>query len=163
MRPAPDRSVTFQGTYREQAWRRCGSMAAADGIRFTPWPHDEFAGWSLPALEAAKCVRKQSDELFRRVDLRLFEAFFTDSRNIADPVEVIRIVSECGVDVERFVADYRAGLGREAVVHDYEAAVTEHGVRSIPTLIVPETGQALVGLADLAGYRALVEEAAALA
>jgi predicted DsbA family dithiol-disulfide isomerase len=155
--------VKFQGTYREQGWRRCAIMAADDGIRFTPWPRAEFAGWSLPALEAAKCVAQQSDALFARVDLRLFEAFFSESRNIADPAEVIRIVSECGVDVERFVADYRAGIGRDAVVSDYEAAVTEHGVRSIPTVIVPETGRALVGLAELTDYRALVEEAAALA
>ena len=63
--------------------------------------------------------------------------------------------------MERFIADYRAGIGREAVVSDYETAVTEHGVRSIPTVIVPETGRALVGLADIADYRALVEDAAA--
>ena len=117
-------------------------------------------GWSLPALEAAKCVRKQGEELFDRVDQRLFEAFFTESRNIADPHEIIAIVSECGVDVDRFVADYRAGLGRPDVVSDHEAAVNEHGVRSIPTVVVPSTGRALVGLVDTAAYRAAVEEAA---
>jgi len=39
--------------------------------------------------------------------------------------------------------------------------VSEHGVRSIPTVIVPDTGRALVGLADYAVYRAAVEEALA--
>ena len=116
-------------------------------------------GWSLPALEAAKCVRKQGDELFDRVDQRLFEAFFTESRNIADPHEIIAIVSECGVDVDRFVADYRAGIGRQDVVSDYDAAVHEHGVRSIPTVIVPSTGQTLVGLVETGAYRAAVGEA----
>ena len=38
--------------------------------------------------------------------------------------------------------------------------MTEHGVRAIPTVILPETGRALVGLVDLAAYRAALEEAA---
>jgi 4-hydroxybenzoate polyprenyltransferase len=46
------------------------------------------------------------------------------------------------------------------VVKDYEAAVAE-GVRSIPTVIVPKTGRALVGLVDAAMSRAAVDEATA--
>jgi protein-disulfide isomerase len=34
------------------------------------------------------------------------------------------------------------------------------GIQSIPTVVVPETGRVLVGLADLAQYRAVVDEAA---
>jgi predicted DsbA family dithiol-disulfide isomerase len=159
LRPAPERGVAFRGSYREAGWRRCDEMSRDDGIVFTPWPHPEMPGWSLPALEAAKCVAKQGDTAFRRVHLALFRAYFTESRNIGDPREVIRIVAACDVDVERFVADYRSGIGREAVVADYEAAVNEHGVRSIPTVIVPATGRALVGLDDLESYRAAIEEA----
>ena len=160
LRPQPVAGQPFRGTYREEGWRRCGQMAAADGITFTPWPHPAMPGWSLPALEAAKCVAKQGEAPFRALHLALFRAYFTDSRNIGDPNEVVRIVSEQdGVDVDRFVADYRSGIGREAVVADYEAAVNEHGVRSIPTVIVPATERYLVGLADLAAYRAAIDEA----
>ena len=159
LRPAPERGVPFRGTYREAGWQRCDAMSRADGITFTPWPHPEMPGWSLPGLEAAKCVAKQGDEAFRRVHLALFRAYFTDSRNIGDPNEVIRIVGETGVDLDRFVADYRSGIGRDAVVADYEAAVNEHGVRSIPTVIVPKTGRYLVGLSDVEDYRAAIEEA----
>lgn len=151
--------MTFAGTYRAEAWRRCGAMSAGDGIRFTPWPHAEFANWSLPALDAAKCVAKQGEELFARLHLRLYEAFFTESRNIADRAEVTRIVAEAGADMARFAADYASGIGREAVQNDLETALAE-GVRSIPTVIVPATGRSLVGLADLAHYRAAVEAAA---
>jgi len=153
-------AVSFKGTYREDGWRRCGQMAAADGITFTPWPHPQMPNWSLPALEAAKCVARQGDELFDRVDLALFEAFFTHSRNIADAAVVREIVAGVGADLRRFDADLESGAGREAVVKDYEAAVAE-GVRSIPTVIVPQTGRALVGLVDTAMYRAAVEEATA--
>lgn len=157
----PDRTVRFTGTYREQGWRRCAAMSAGDGIRFTPWPHAELPGWSLPALEAAKCVAKQGDELFARVHVKLYEAFFTESRNIADSAVVADVVAASGADMTRFAADFDAGVGREAIASDYEAAVAEHGVRSIPTVIVAETGRALVGLADLSVYRAAVEEALA--
>ena len=90
---------------------------------------------------------------------RLYEAYFTKSLSIADPRVVADIVAAEGVDMARFSADLESGAGREAVVKDYEAAVAE-GVRSIPTVIVPETGRALVGLVDATMYRAAVEEAA---
>ena len=161
LRPAPEPGAQFTGTYRVEGWRRCSAISTGDGITLTPWPHGVLPAWSLPALEAAKCVAKQGEALFARVHLELYEAYFRDSRNISDPHEVIRIVGESpGVDVDRFVADYRAGAGRNAVVSDFEAAVTEDGVRSIPTVIAPATRRALVGLAETATYRALVEEAA---
>lgn len=151
--------VPFKGTYREDGWRRCGQMAAVDGVTFTPWPHAAMPNWSLPALEAAKCVARQGDDLFARTSLALFEAYFTQSRNIADPAVVREVVAVAGADLARFDSDLESGAGREAVVKDYEAAVAE-GVRSIPTVIVPDTGRALVGLVDASMYRAAVEEAA---
>jgi predicted DsbA family dithiol-disulfide isomerase len=134
-------------------------MAAPDGITFTPWPHASMPNWSLPALEAAKCAARQGEDRFERVNLALFEAFFTHSRNIADPAVVRAVVGEAGADLSLYDADLASGAGREAVVKDYEAAVAD-GVRSIPTVIVPETGRALVGLVDASLYRAAVEEAA---
>src|SRR5207244_13588572 len=125
------------------------------------WPEPEVPGCGLPALAAAKCVAKQSDELFERVHHALYEAFFTESRNIADANEVAAIVAAAGADMERFTADFEAGIGRDAVIGDYEADVSEHGVRSISMFIVPDSGRALVGLDDYAVYRAAVEEALA--
>lgn len=151
--------MKFAGTYREEGWRRCAAMSAADGIVFTPWPHGDLPGWSLPALEAAKCVAKQGEALFERVHPALYEAFFTKSLDIADPFVLTRLVTDAGADAARFTADFEGGLAREAVLADYEAAVSEHGVRAIPTVIVPETGRALVGLAELATYRRAIEEA----
>jgi predicted DsbA family dithiol-disulfide isomerase len=160
LRPAADTAVTFKGTYREAGWARCGQMSAPDGITFTPWPHAEMPNWSLPALEAAKCAAKQGDEIFERAHLGLYDAVFTRSLNIADAAVVANIVAQAGADMARFTADVASGLGRQAVVSDYERGVTEHGVRSIPTVIVPETGRVFTGLADYATYEAAVKEAA---
>ena len=160
LRPEPAEAVPFKGTYREAGWRRCNQMSEGDGIVFNPWPHAALPGWSLPALEAAKVVAKQGEEVFERVHTALYEAFFTRSLNIADAATLEAIVAEHGADPARFRADREAGFARAAVLADYEAAVNEHAVRAIPTVIVPETGRALVGLADLAVYRSAIEEAA---
>ena len=152
--------MRFRGTYREQGWQRCAQMSAADAITFTPWPHAELPGFSLPALEAAKCAARQDDDVFERVHMALYEAFFTRSLNIADPAVLVSVVAECGGDVERFTRDLEDGGARKAVIADYESAVGEHGVRAIPTVVFPETGRALVGLAEIAAYRAAIEEVA---
>ena len=157
LRPAPDPTARFRGTRREEGWRRCHAMSAPDGIAFTPWPRDEFPAWSLPALEAAKCVARQGPEAFERLHLSLYEAFFTRSRNIADPGELLPVIEKAGVDMARFRHDLEGGAGREAVAADYEAAL-RLGIRAIPTVILP-TGRQLTGLVDLATYRKAIENA----
>jgi predicted DsbA family dithiol-disulfide isomerase len=157
LRASPDPSVSFKGTYREDAWQRCNAMAREDGVTFNTWKGNGYPNWSLPALEAAKCVARQGRDAFERLHLRLYEAFFTRGRNIADRNEVTAIVRESGADMTRFAADYADGTARDEVLHDYERAVTEHGVRAIPTVVVK--ARSLVGMVDLAEYRKAVEEA----
>ncbi len=155
LRPVPDPSVTFQGTYREEAWKRCAAMAEPDRVVFTMWSRNDYPTWSLPALEAAKCVALQGEEAFRRLHLRLYEAFFTRGVNISVPEEVSQVVRESGADMTRFLADYESGKARDWVLHDYEEAVTREGVRAIPT-IIGEGGQRVVGLVSAVEYRRML-------
>jgi len=157
LRPEPDPSVAFKGTYREEGWRRCGAMAAGDGITYTPWPRDDYPNWSLPALEAAKSVEIQGAQVFERLHILLYEAFFSRSINIAKPEELVEIVKESGADMPRFLRDWESGAAREAVARDYEEALTRDRVRAIPTIIV-EGGRRLTGLVDLPTYRKAIED-----
>jgi len=117
------------------------------------WARPDYPTWSLPALEAAKCVAFQGDEPFEATHLALYAAFFADGVNIGRPEEVTAVVRGVpGVDAERFLADYETGKGRQAVLEDYEAAVREHGVRAIPTVIL-EDGRRIVGAVTLDAYR----------
>ena len=156
LRPAPDPSVTFKGTYREEGWKRCRSMAEPDGITFNLWTRDDYPAWSLPALEAAKCVALQGEEAFQRLHLRLYEAFFTHGKNIANPEEVVEVVRDSGADMTRFLADYESGKAREWVLKDYEEAVSRDRVRAIPTIVV-NGGKRLVGLVDSGEYLKAIE------
>ena len=158
LRPEPDPTATFKGTYREEGWRRCDAMSAPDGIHFTPWPRQDYPNWSLPALEAAKCVARQGPEAFERLHLRLYEAFFTRSVNLASRRELVGVIEESGADMTRFREDFEGGAGREAVLRDYEDAVARDRVRAIPTVIV-NGGRRLTGLVELAAYRKTIESA----
>ncbi len=158
LRPEPDPTITFKGTYREEGWRRCGAMAEPDGIRFTPWPREDYPDCSMPALEAAKCVDRQGPEAFERLHLRLYEAFFDRGINIARPDELVPVVRESGADMTRFLADFESGSARAAVLADYGEAITRDRVRAIPTIIVGD--RRLTGLTDLYTYRKAIEEAA---
>ncbi len=158
LRPEPDPTATFKGTYREDAWRRCGDMAATDGITFTPWPRDDYPQWSLPALRAAKCAARQAPEVFERLHLLLYDAFFTRGINIGRNEELLGVVRESGADLNRFLADFEADGARDQVLADYAEAVTRDRVRAIPTIILDD-GRRLTGLVDLAAYRKAIESA----
>lgn len=156
LRPTPDPTATFKGTYREDAWRRCRELAADTGVTFRMWERADYPHWSLPALEAAKCVALQGEAAFEALHLRLYAAFFEHGVNIAVPGEVTAVVRTLpGLDVDRFLADYESGQGKQAVLDDYEAAVTEHGVRAIPTVVL-DGRRRIVGAVPLAEYRRLI-------
>jgi predicted DsbA family dithiol-disulfide isomerase len=107
----------------------------------------------MPALDAAKCVALQGAALFEAAHLALYRAFFTDGVNIGRPEEVIEVVGGlAGVDRSRFLEDYESGRGRQAVLDDYQAALSQHGVRAIPTVVAPD-GRRVIGAVSLAEYR----------
>ena len=126
-------------------------MSAQDGVTFTMWARDDYPTWSLPALEAAKCVALQGDDAFERVHLLLFESFFSKGINIGKREEVIEIVRSAGVEMERFLKDYDAGTARAKVMREYEEALTTYQVNSIPTVIFGGN-QRVIGATPLEEY-----------
>ena len=159
LRPVPDPTATFKGTYREEAWRRCQALAGDAGVEFQMWEREDYPTFSLPALEAAKCAALQGEEAFERLHLALYEAFFTRGVNIGRPEKVLEVVREAGLDMERFQTDYETGQAREWVLADYEEAVRTHGVRAIPTVLFD--GKRIVGAVPLEEYRRLLAAAGA--
>jgi len=126
-------------------------MAASDGVKFTMWARDDYPTWSLPALEAAKCVGFQGHEVFERVHLLLFEAFFSKGINIGKREKVTEVVRGAGVEMDRFLRDYDAGTARARVLKEYEEALTTYHVNSIPTVIF-DGGQKIIGATSLEEY-----------
>ena len=126
-------------------------MSAPDGVTFTMWARDDYPTWSLPALEAAKCVALQGGNAFERVHLLLFEAFFSKGINISKREEVIDVVRGAGVEMDRFLKDYEAGTARAKVMQEYGEALTTCQVNSIPTVIF-DGNQRVIGATPLEEY-----------
>jgi len=126
-------------------------MSAQDGIRFTMWAREDYPIWSLPALEAAKCVALQGDDLFERVHLLLFEAFFGKGINIGNREEVIEVVRGAGVEMDQFLEDYDGGTARAQVLKEYEEAITTYRISAIPTVLF-DGGRKVVGATSLDEY-----------
>ncbi|RMF87060.1 MAG: hypothetical protein D6736_13650 [Nitrospinota bacterium] len=135
LRPEPDPNVTFRGTYREMAWRRAALLSAEDGITFTRWEREDFPTWSLPALEAAKCASWQGEEAFQTMHLLLFEAFFTQGKNISRREEIYEVAQEAGLDMETFRQDWETGKARALVWEDFREATATYRVTAIPTVV----------------------------
>ena len=151
MRPEPDPTVTFKGTYREAAWQRAALMSAPDGLTFTMWARDDYPTWSLPALEAARCVASQGNEAFERVHFLLFEAFFTKGINIGNREEVTEVVRGAGVEMDQFLEDYDGGTARAQVLKEYEEAHNTYRITAIPSVIF-DGGRKVVGATSLDEY-----------
>ena len=115
------------------------------------WARDDYPTWSLPALEAAKCVALQGNDAFERVHLLLFEAFFSKGINIGTREEVIEVVRGAGVEMNRFFKDYEAGTARSQVMQEYEEALTTYRVNSVPTVIF-DGNQRVIGATPIEEY-----------
>ena len=156
LRPAPDPTAKFRGTYREQGWQRAARLAAPDGVVFKMWERDDFPAWSIPALAAAKCASFQSGEAYDCMHYALFEAFFTRGMNIANQDEIFSVAEECQLDMDRFRVDFEGGEGHKLAIEEYEEAVNRFMVTAVPTVFF---GQArIVGAVPLQDYLQVLEQ-----
>jgi predicted DsbA family dithiol-disulfide isomerase len=156
LRPSPDPNAQFRGTRREIGWQRAARLAAPDGVIYNMWSRDDFPNWSVPALAAAKCAAFQSKEAYERMHYALFEAFFTRGMNIAQQGEIFAVAEECGLDLERFRADFAAGEGHKLALEEYEEAINRFMVTAVPTVFF---GQArVVGAVPLQEYLQILEK-----
>lgn len=157
LRPEPDPTATFRGTYREAAWQRASSLSIDVGIAFRMWTRPDFPQWSIPALEAAKCAELQGPEALERMHLSLFKAFFEEGRNIGRPEEVVDVARRAGLDMARFLDEYQQGSQRQKVLEEHKQAVTQYGIHAIPTVVIGEAPP-VVGAVPLQEYERLLTQ-----
>ena len=156
LRPVPDPTAKFRGTYREQGWQRAARLAAPDGVVFNMWQRDDFPTWSIPALAAAKCAAFQSKEAYERMHYALFEAFFTRGMNIANTEEIFSVAEACQLDMERFRVDYASGEGQKLAIEEYEESVNRFMVTAVPTVFFDQVR--VVGAVPLQDYLQVLDK-----
>jgi predicted DsbA family dithiol-disulfide isomerase len=119
------------------------------------WERDDFPAWSLPALAAAKCAAFQGKAAYDRLHYALFEAFFTRGKNIANRDEILEIVGEVGLDMDRFLVDFASGEGQKLAIEEYEESVNRYMVTAVPTVFFGQTR--VVGAVPLEEYLTVLE------
>lgn len=116
------------------------------------WERDDYATWSLPALEAGSCALLQGKEAFEELHFRLFEAFFSKGVNIGRREEVLEVAKQAEtLDLDRFLKDYEGGKVRDAVLKKCDEAMRIHQVTAIPTMLF-DGGRRVVGAVAMEEY-----------
>jgi predicted DsbA family dithiol-disulfide isomerase len=100
---------------------------------------DRYPRSSLPALEAATWAREEHPDRFEAFDLALFEAFFSRTEDISDPLVLGRIGALVGLEPSRLSDVLGTGCYRPTVFEEYLEAANQ-GIHGIPAILIP--GQA---------------------
>lgn len=111
---------------------------------------------SVPAQTAAKCAERQGAEAFARYHAALFRAQFSDNLDISRRDVLRTLARQCGLDVDRFEADYAGGEAYEAVLHDCAEGAAWFGVSALPTVVFDEK-LSLVGAVPTERYRLMID------
>jgi predicted DsbA family dithiol-disulfide isomerase len=97
--------------HREAGWARCRDLARDTDVEYRMWSRSDYPTWSMPALDAAKCVALQGQDLFEAVRLALYRAFFTDGVNIGRAIPTVVAPDGRRLIGAVSLAEYRRVLG----------------------------------------------------
>lgn len=98
-------------------------------------------------------------ELQLKMAERIFKAYFTDGRNVADPADLVELAVEVGLDRERVTAFLASDEGQSELDAQLQGA-HERGISSVPTFVF-EDRWAVAGAQDPAAFLQALEAIAA--
>jgi predicted DsbA family dithiol-disulfide isomerase len=87
--------------------------------------------------------------------LGLFRSFFSEGVNIGTAEEVIEVARRVGLDMDRFLKDYKEGSQRQRVLEEHGQSVEQYRVRAIPTVVIGRAPP-IVGAVPLREYERLL-------
>ena len=131
---------------------RIRGLGAAEGLELnvaTARPVSSFDAHRLTHLADRYGLRDAMTE-------RLFRAYLTENRNVADHAELVALATEAGVDPAA-AAEVLVG---DAYATEVRAEAREPGITSVPTVVVDRQYGVAGGL-DADDYLALLQRAAA--
>ena len=89
----------------------------------------------MKALEAAKGVEAQGEDLFIRYHFAILEALFVDNLDISDLQILLDLAASVGADRDRLSEELKAGYLRQAVRAEHDQAVKQFRIHSVPTVV----------------------------
>ena len=131
--PAAGMAISKLG-YPALQWRQMmdnlAALAAEDGLDLRS--HD-FTTCSHRALLLAEAAREAGSEVFYHLHRRLFEAFFSEGRNIGDATELHTLARECGLADDVVARAWDDPRYEQRLAH-YRRSASDLGVQATPTI-----------------------------
>lgn len=156
----PEGMDTSSLGYSDQRWQlmmdNLSRLAQEEGITFRP---QTFTTNSHKSLLLAEAAREDGVDVFYALHRRIFEAFFTAGRNIADQTVLEELARDAGVSDEvlsRAWTDVRY----EERLEQYRAAARELHVNATPTVFFGEQ-QRIDGALSLEVFKKVARAGAA--
>lgn len=104
------------------------------------WEQPEISSRSLSAFMGAEAARRQGNDAFERFHFNLFAKRHEQHEDL-DRDTVVQVAEECGLDMERFLADLDSDDITDSLARDHEGAV-EKKVFGTPTIFFSEDASA---------------------
>ena len=152
----PDQQPGRRVTQKMREGRQRVAAEEPRALFVTPEIDTALPASSVPAQTAAKCAERQGDDAFARFRNGLFVTQFRDNLDISRRDVLWTLARQCGLDVDRFEADYGSGEAYEAVLRDCAEGAAWFGVSALPTVIFEEK-LSLVGAVPTERYRWLID------
>ncbi len=86
------------------------------------------------ALEASEFARDQSEEIYEKFHHKIFEAYFTDCKDISQISVILDIAKTLGLDVEKLTVALKQGTYRQRLELVNQEA-EQSGISGAPTFI----------------------------
>jgi len=111
----------------------------------------------MKALEAAKAVEAQGEEVFIKYHFGLLKALFEENRDISDSGILLELAGEMGADRGRLWADLGSGHYRQVVWAEHRHAVERFGIAAVPAVVLAEK-ELIVGAVPREVYRKAIDQ-----
>jgi len=136
-----DLHITWKSFLLEQANNRRGAQWKA-------WQDARFTSRDIPPHEAAKSIlTHHGREAFKTFHMAVFRAYHLDHRDIANPLELVAIARELGLETDALQEDLRTRKFKEVVGADHEEADELYDIFGVPTLLLDGQQPTFVKLA----------------
>jgi predicted DsbA family dithiol-disulfide isomerase len=136
---------------RRALWERISAMAEAVGFSMRP---PAVLTNSRAALAATEFARESGRD--EALEERIYRAYFSEGMNIGDPVVVVKLAAEAGLDSSA-VADAIKSPKYELRLKNNALAANQRGVNGVPTFFIGE--YPLVGAQSPDAMRSILKRA----
>ena len=135
-------NITWKSFLLEQVNSRRGEQWKA-------WEDPRFTSRDIPPHEAAKSIlTHHGQEAFEKFHIAVFRAYHVDKRDIANPLELLNIAEELGIDTTEVAEDLRTRRFKEVVGADHEEADEQYDIFGVPTIIFNGEQPTFIKLAE---------------